>query len=480
MATSDTSHPTEIVAQVREGEYGEKVTAVEPGGAEYIPLAERHGNPRSLFWTWISPNLEFATVFVGCLPILFWGQSLTQAILAIMLGTGLGAFSQAMLAARGPKYGVPQMIQSRIPFGFLGNILPAGLNAVVAGIGWFAVNSVSGALALVSLLHIPSVLALLIVTVAQIAIAFLGHNFIHFFEKIAVPLLVVAFVLGAVAVLPHASFAAPTESQGIGGFLLTLGATFGYAAGWNPYASDYTRYLKTDTEGRTAGWWSAAGIAVSCIALETLGAVSASGFSAAYGAEGAVPTTVFVSPMSGFVGGLVLLAIAIGAISANAINVYSGSLSFLALGIKANVDRLRALVAVVFGVVGFAVAWGGLGDAGHNYERFLLVISYWIGPWLGVVFTDHLLRRGHEVSGFLFDRKHNPFAGWVAMALAGTVSIYLFANQFGTYVGPLPTANPSWGDFTFEAGFVLAALIYFVIFRLEKDNRDEVLVLPDA
>jgi len=27
---------------------------------------------------------------------------------------------------------------------------------------------------------------------------------------------------------------------------------------------------------------------------------------------------------------------------------------------------------------------------------------------------------------------------------------------------------------------VLAALIYFVIFRLEKDNRDEVLVLPDA
>ena len=31
-----------------------------------------------------------------------------------------------------------------------------------------------------------------------------------------------------------------------GGFLLIVGATFGYAAGWNPYATDYTRYLPAD------------------------------------------------------------------------------------------------------------------------------------------------------------------------------------------------------------------------------------------
>ena len=40
---------------------------VEPGGAEFIPLHERHGKPLQLFWTWTSPNLEFATVFVGVL-----------------------------------------------------------------------------------------------------------------------------------------------------------------------------------------------------------------------------------------------------------------------------------------------------------------------------------------------------------------------------------------------------------------------------
>ncbi|TMB73166.1 MAG: cytosine permease, partial [Chloroflexi bacterium] len=42
---------------VREGDYGERVATVEPGGVEYIALKERHGKPIDLFWTWLSPNL---------------------------------------------------------------------------------------------------------------------------------------------------------------------------------------------------------------------------------------------------------------------------------------------------------------------------------------------------------------------------------------------------------------------------------------
>ena len=34
---------------VREGEYGDRVMAVEPGGIEYIALAERHGTPAPTF-----------------------------------------------------------------------------------------------------------------------------------------------------------------------------------------------------------------------------------------------------------------------------------------------------------------------------------------------------------------------------------------------------------------------------------------------
>ena len=71
MTTGD-QNPSAVITEdapagvvVREGVYGDKVGAVEPGGAEFIPLSDRHGKPLQLFWTWMSPNLEFATVFVG-------------------------------------------------------------------------------------------------------------------------------------------------------------------------------------------------------------------------------------------------------------------------------------------------------------------------------------------------------------------------------------------------------------------------------
>src|SRR5579859_8258998 len=82
---------------VREGSYGTQVIAVEPGGAEFIPLNERHGRPLQLFWTWTSPNMEFATVFVGLLGILL-GLSFWETFLAVVLGTVLGSVTQGILS----------------------------------------------------------------------------------------------------------------------------------------------------------------------------------------------------------------------------------------------------------------------------------------------------------------------------------------------------------------------------------------------
>src|SRR5437764_1689410 len=172
MATSDKDiHPLPAAGAptatvVREGTYGEKVVAVEPGGVGFIPLAERHGRPLQLFWTWTSPNLEFATVFLGVLAVAAFGLSFWQAVLAIILGTGLGSLTHGVLSAGGPRSGVPQMVASRLPFGFRGNIMPAGLNAVTAGIGWFAVNSVSGAFALNTLTSLPKPVCLMSVAAA--------------------------------------------------------------------------------------------------------------------------------------------------------------------------------------------------------------------------------------------------------------------------------------------------------------------------
>src|SRR4051812_47032316 len=103
----------EVTADVREGEYGTRIAAVEPGGAEFIPLNERHGRPINMFWTWMSPNLEFATIFVGVISVLYFEQSFPQAVAGIVLGTALGSATHGVLSARGPQFGVPQMVLSR-------------------------------------------------------------------------------------------------------------------------------------------------------------------------------------------------------------------------------------------------------------------------------------------------------------------------------------------------------------------------------
>jgi NCS1 family nucleobase:cation symporter-1 len=474
--------------EIRAGEYGEKIAVIEPGGAEFIPLKERHGKPTRLFWTWMSPNFEFATVFVGVLAVIGFGETFAQSVAAIILGTVLGSVTMGALSARGPQYGVPQMILSRISFGYWGNTLPAGLNAITAGVGWFAVNSVSGAFALNTLLHLNKYACLLIIVAAQILIALYGHNLVHTFEKFAFPLLFVAFGLGAIWTLSKAHFSGtpqPAFTQGgFGGFTLTLGATFGYAAGWNPYASDYTRYLEPGTPKRATAWWSGFGVALSCIALEIVGAAAATSGSGAWasslaGAKGSsTPTALFTAPYPTAVRDLVLLAIALGAVAANALNIYSGSMSFVTLGFKMRLSLRRAIATVGFGTAGLIFALIGL-DNIDKYENFLLIIAYWIGPWLAVYFTDQLLRRGNQAA-LLFDDKHVNWAGPIAMLVGMAVSIPLFANQYPRYIAWVPLHHGAVGDLTFEVGFVVAALVYAGLYAAGlAGTRPRTVTLPN-
>jgi nucleobase:cation symporter-1, NCS1 family len=95
-------------------EYGSRIAAVEPGGNERVPDAERHGRPRQLFWTWASPNLEFATIFLGVLAVSAFGLTFWQAVAAVVLGNGLASVAHGVLSARGPEGGVPQMVLGRL------------------------------------------------------------------------------------------------------------------------------------------------------------------------------------------------------------------------------------------------------------------------------------------------------------------------------------------------------------------------------
>ena len=440
--------------EYREEAYGEEILAVEPGGIEAIPDGARHGKAWNLFAVWTSPNLEFATIYVGALGM-FFGLSLTQAILGVLLGNGLGAVSQYFLTQDGPRYGVPQMILSRVGFGRLGNILPSLFNSLAAGIGWFAVNSISGALALSTITDWSTTVCLIIVAIAQVTIAFIGHNLVQTVEKYLMPYLVVVFGIAAIVIIGKPSVASPESWHLPGAFWLYLGAVYGYSAGWNPFASDYSRYLPKSEDPKAAGRFAALGLIIAPSILEIVGLLAVRA-----GMGSAAPTDDFKNLLGGTLGTLVLLGVVLGSICANVLNVYSGSMSFLTMGIKMKTHHLRAIMAVVWGVAGYLVAAQFL-DNVKRIEDFLLVMAYWIGPWLGVVFADKVLRKGRDVSGLLFAKREN-IAGPIAFVLGVVVSMYLFSNQVW-YTGVYPKNNPALGDIAFPVGFALSFVIYYVL-----------------
>ncbi|WP_460068420.1 purine-cytosine permease family protein [Streptomyces sp. YKOK-I1] len=439
--------------------YGDKVIAVETAGSDPVPDAERHGSPLQLLWTWASPNIEFATVYIGVIAVLFFGLGFWEATAALLLGTALGALTQGVLSLDGPRFGVPQMVMGRLSFGFRGNILPAAANGLVAGVGWFAVNSVSAAFALNTLTGLRPLPSLLLVVAAEILIGFLGHNFVHVFEKYAFPLLALVFLLAGVWTFGHADLGGGGSGGGIGGFLLATATAWGYAAGWNPYAADYSRYLPRTADRLRTALYPALGLFLSVAVVSVIGAASAT----IAAPQDATPTAAFTGHLPGWLGDLVLLAIILGAISANALNIYSGAISLTALGLNLPAWLSRSTLVLVSGVAGTAAAWASLSDAGSAYEAFLLVIAYWVAPWLGVVLTDRLLRgrtaSDEELSARLSDRSFTNLPGIAALLIGVAVSVPLFSNQ-EKYVGYVPAHWPSFGDITPLVGFVVAAGVY--------------------
>jgi len=491
--------------------YRDQVLEVEPTGIEFVTPAQRHGSPRQLFGLWFSANAEIATWMVGVFAVALYGTSLPGAIIGLVAGNLLGFALLGVLATFGPRYGVPQMVASRLAFGRYGNALPAALS-FLAGVGWFAINSVFGAYALETITHFPYPIALAVMLLAQIVLAVYGYNLIHWFERVSVALLAAGFaLLGYVTFMRadwHAAFNthAPFASGGeTGGIILATALGFSYATGWVPCASDYSRYLPESSDPRRIWWYAFAGCALPCIALEIMGAATVTAVHGINFAQ-ASPTQAIASLLgSGPMATAVLLTVVLGTLTANCMNLYSGAMAALvvkfpnpawraplltglifaalsaatlalahtkpivtvAFGLAVGVvitlvarfrlQRWRA--ALIVGVLGALLASGG----GHPdqtaklYTNFLLLLSYWASPWAAVVFIDWLTRRTAKTRAADFEAGPRVRAGTYAW-VAGLAASLPFWNQ-AWYTGPFAGAFPQLGDLSYYVGFAVAATI---------------------
>src|SRR5450432_4689426 len=122
---------------------------VEVRSIDYVPLSERHGKLWHLGPLWFMSNAQIATLAVGLVSITT-GGNVIWSLLAILGGTLFGTFFMAFHSAQGPQLGLPQMIQSRPQFGYVGALLVWGV-ALVAYIGFNAFNQILAAQTVLSL-----------------------------------------------------------------------------------------------------------------------------------------------------------------------------------------------------------------------------------------------------------------------------------------------------------------------------------------
>src|SRR3979411_3380598 len=94
------------------------------------------------------------------------------------------------------------------------------------------------------------------------------------------------------------------------------------------------------------GLWAGMGVFDSCVILELAGAALATVSGTKWGPTD-IPTVQLQKAMPDPIYYLTLLCIAVGAVAANAINIYSGTMSLVAVGIREMGMTLRARLAML-------------------------------------------------------------------------------------------------------------------------------------
>lgn len=425
---------------------------LEKQGIEHIDDKQRHGAPFNTFTLWFGANLTIADYALGSL---FFGLPFTSIVLAVVIGNVLGGLLVGLMASMGPTFGYPQMMISRAVTGRRGNA-PFALANWLSTVGWFTVNIILGAYALELAFNVPLYLAAGLMVIADVIIALFGHDVIHLFEKVMSVVLAVMFT--AVTFISFGSFRAVFPSYEASAsfdpyfWALVVAAIFSYLMSWSPYASDYSRYLPKSTSKLKIVAYSMAGGAIASAWLEIIG------FIVYLGANNHNLNAIqALASVSGGYAIFALLAVVLGALAADALNLYTNSLSALVLYRKAG----RVQTVLLAGIVGFALALIGSINFGSFYQNFLLTLDYWITPWIGIMIGAFFVKRVRSgVEGAM------PFikSGLIAYAVGLLVSLpFMNLSSYGiAYVGPLATLLQG-ADVSYFMALAAAFVAYIAI-----------------
>ncbi len=229
---------------------------VENHHIDMIPAGARHGKPWHQFAFWWGGNVNMFNLVLGAVVISI-GLTFWWALIAIAVGTLIGALLIALHATQGPKLGVPQTIQSRGQFGFYGSafLFPCVL---LLNIGFIAAQLVIQAQSMqgvVSSVTVPQ--WILVLTVPAVVIGIFGYRWIHRVMQATAVVVGVSLVIMFIQGLAYGSLPVKETSMtrpGTGLFLAGVALLVIDMLSFGPFVSDYTRYLPAGTNSRRLFW----------------------------------------------------------------------------------------------------------------------------------------------------------------------------------------------------------------------------------
>jgi nucleobase:cation symporter-1, NCS1 family len=453
---------------------------LEVRSIDYVPLSERHGKLWHLGPLWFMSNAQIATLAVGLVSITT-GGNVIWSLLAILAGTLFGTFFMAFHSAQGPQLGLPQMIQSRPQFGYIGALL-VWLFAYLQYAGFNVFNTILAGQGMSVTVGGDVKIWIVVATAVAFTVALVGYDLIHRVERFLTYGFVVLFGIFTVVVI--AKVGLPANAWNLSNFSATpflaqFGVVAGYQISWAIYVSDYSRYLPPGVTVSKTFYWTYGGSALGAFWLMALGTLLAASLT-----SGAVFDTIGSIHDAGNLlfngfGGVILVFSALGLISVTALNMYGGSLTLISA--IDSIKGIRPTLTVRFVTIGITAGLGLVGalvsssDFLANFTNFLLLVLYFFIPWTSVNLVDYyIVRRGHYAITEIFkpDGIYGRW-GWRGLIsyLVGFAAMIPFFNTGTLYEG-FVAKDLGGADISIFIGLPVAAILYYVLSRSIDTARE--------
>lgn len=431
-----------------------------------IPENKRTGTNWSIFAIWVSLNMMPLAVVTGAVASGSYGLPVGWSILAIVAGNVIGAFGAALHASQGPHLGVPQMLQARAQFGYLGASLFA-LIAFIMFMGFFAsILIVAKDSLLVVLPGFDGTLAIVLFALIGIVLCVFGYDLLRktmvwlsIFIGIAVAVSMIMFWMQPEVVTSRDDVAFNPE-----GFFAMLAIGVVWQLAYAPYVSDYTRYLPKKTGPKTAFWSTYLGLMLSSVFVMSLGVL--------LGAANPDNPLAALGDHLGAIGLIVLLIFAVSSALINGVELYSAvmnGLTVLQSNFKVTItSRVRVWTTIASGTLATVIAVLGQGDFMTNFEAFLTLLLYVLIPWSAINLVDYfIVHKGEYSIADMFMPDGGRYGKWnavglwsYAIGLAAQVPFMITPLFTGPFAEPLQYIDIAW-----LVGFAVTAVVYLLLVR---------------